>query len=83
MWFPFSRNRKERETELRERVDLLTSLLNDLLWQMDTLPNTPEFHVRWKVLQALQKPRLGVHKQVNDPSGYLTRPRPSEPLQET
>jgi len=71
MWFPFSRKRKQREKEVDEALDCVISLLNDLLWQMDTLPNAPEFRVRWKHLQTLQKPRLGVSRQIVDPNGYL------------
>lgn len=51
----FGKKRKQREKDLEIKVEALVSVLNDLLWNLDTLPMTASFKENWDLLKSLDK----------------------------
>jgi len=57
--------RKKRQIELENAVDCLFDVLNELLWELPTLPNSESFISSWKTLQNLQKERKNRKNEIN------------------
>lgn len=51
----FGRKRRRRERDLELKVEVLISVVNDLLWNLDTLPMSFDFNENWNLLQDLDK----------------------------
>jgi len=55
MPFPVFGKWKKRRQEREKAIKCLISVTNDLLWQLDTIPNSESFRDNWKTLIELDK----------------------------